>query len=121
MNHLPRQPATRARRSFRFLKNNLSAGIRLSIVCVLLGHLPWSNAWAENFERGAELYDTQCQSCHDKPLQKRANSPIRSLTELRQRIANWGAHIGEDWSADDTDDVLIYLNQTVYHFKESPL
>lgn len=79
-----------------------------------------SPALAENFARGQELYNLQCQSCHEDLLHAR-NRKLKSLAELRKRIEDWAAHTGNTWTREDIDDVLYYLNKSFYRFDQKPL
>ncbi len=77
-------------------------------------------ARAGNFARGQELYNLQCQSCHEDLMHKR-NRKLESLCALRKRIEAWAAHTGNAWTREEVDDVLYYLNQSFYRFDEKPL
>lgn len=98
------------------------SGIRVHIaglaaVC-LIALAP--SAAAENFARGKELYDHHCQSCHED-LMHAKNRRVQSLDELRKRIRDWAGHTGNDWTRDEIDDVLYYLNQSFYKFEHKAL
>lgn len=75
---------------------------------------------AHNFARGQELYNQQCQSCHEDLLHARNRKP-KTLKGLRSRIQDWSSHTGNSWSAEEIDDVLYYLNRSFYHFDQKPL
>lgn len=75
---------------------------------------------AENFARGKELYDHHCQSCHED-LMHAENRRLKSLDELRKRIEAWATHTGNDWTRDEINDVLYYLNKRFYKFDQKAL
>lgn len=77
-----------------------------------------ASAMAENFQRGHELYGNHCQACHANLVHLSKNRKVKSLGELRKRVAAWAVHAGEDWGDSEIDDVRYYLNRTFYHFKE---
>jgi mono/diheme cytochrome c family protein len=76
---------------------------------------------AESFERGQELYENQCGECHNKLTTLNKNNKIKTLSELRERITNWATHTGSEWGDSEIDDVLYYLNMSIYHFTEKKL
>lgn len=77
-------------------------------------------AHAQNFGRGEDLYNQQCQSCHEDLMHER-NRRLKSLDALRKRIEDWASHTGNSWKREDIDDVLYYLNKSFYHFDQKPL
>lgn len=78
------------------------------------------SAGAEDYGRGKELYDHHCQSCHED-LMHAENRHLRSLDELRKRVEAWAGHTGNDWSGEEIDDVLYYLNKRFYKFEHKAL
>ena len=79
-----------------------------------------SPAHAQNFARGQELYNQQCQSCHEDLMHAR-NRKLKTINGLRSRIQDWSSHSGNSWTAEEIDDVLYYLNKSFYHFDQKPL
>jgi mono/diheme cytochrome c family protein len=74
---------------------------------------------AQNFERGRHLYDNHCQACHSAQLHRREASKVKSLADLRRRVAAWGEHAGENWGSSEINDVTHYLERSFYHFEET--
>ncbi len=68
--------------------------------------------------RGLLLYENNCHACHYRFLHYRPHREVRSLAELRRRIAISQNEIGLDWDAEDIDDVRAYLNRRYYRFPE---
>ena len=89
---------------------------RLLALCLLAS----SAVQAENFERGQDLYNQHCQSCHED-LMHESSRKLKSLTELRKRIQAWAIHSGNHWTEEDILDVLHYLNKSFYHFESRAL
>jgi mono/diheme cytochrome c family protein len=79
---------------------------------------PTANAL--NFARGQELYNQQCQSCHEDLMHAR-NRKLKTLDALRGRIQDWASHTGNPWTREDVNDVLYYLNKSFYGFDQKPL
>lgn len=73
------------------------------------------NAKAEDFARGYDLYSHHCQSCHTDGLH-RSNPKVKNLTDLRARVQAWAAHSGNDWTPQEVDDVVFFLNESFYRF-----
>lgn len=87
------------------------------LVCVtswLLYSLP---AVAVNLERGRALYENQCETCHDGWVHSRTHRKASSRADLRSRTAAWSTHGGLNWSSEEIDDVVEYLDAHFYHFK----
>ncbi len=90
-------------------------------LCALLTAAAYApSVLAENFARGQELYNQQCQSCHEDLLHAR-NRKLKTLDALRKRIEDWVSHTGNPWSREEIDDVLYYLNKSFYRFDQKPL
>ena len=66
--------------------------------------------------RGQLLYDTHCIKCHTSQIHWRAANAARDWTMLRAQVQRWQAQAGQSWSDDDVDEVVRYLNDTIYHF-----
>ena len=74
-------------------------------------------AFAQDSSRGQQLFENHCQPCHRDLSAIEKKHEVKNLVDLKKRIAGWAHHMGEDWGNSEIDDVLIYLNQTTYHFK----
>ena len=86
---------------------------------VLLGGLS-SPALSQEPSRGEALYENHCRSCHESSAHTRDGRKVKSMTELRKRVAAWSIHGGLDWSEQEVDDVTEYLNRTFYQFESTP-
>jgi len=73
-------------------------------------------AWAQDAERGRQLYETHCLSCHYERIHKRdaSRSLVRSLPALRVEVAQRGYLTGKRFTIDDLDDIAEYLNRSHY-------
>jgi mono/diheme cytochrome c family protein len=71
---------------------------------------------AADAERGKILYETRCSVCHAHSVHKRDARKAKSFDALRAQVLRWSAEVGGSWSADDIDDVALYLNQRYYRF-----
>ena len=67
-------------------------------------------------ERGRILYETRCSSCHATSVHLRSARSAKSFDSLRVQVQRWSAAAGGSWSADEIDDVSLYLNQRYYRF-----
>ena len=73
---------------------------------------------AQESSRGQQLFENHCQPCHRDLSDLEKKHEVKNLVDLQTRIAGWAHHMGEDWGNSEIDDVLIYLNQKAYHFKD---
>lgn len=87
-------------------------GLTLLLVC--------SGAGAVNLERGRSLYENHCQACHTTMLHQREGGKVKTLQDLRRRVAAWGDHAGEAWGGPEIDDVTAYLDNAFYHLTPRP-
>jgi mono/diheme cytochrome c family protein len=72
---------------------------------------------AADAERGKTLYETRCNACHATSVHQRSARKAKSFDGLRAQVLRWSAEVGGSWSADEIDDVTLYLNQRYYRFR----
>lgn len=84
-----------------------------------------STSFAANIERGQDLHDGNCISCHssmygDKgnEIYTRPNRKIETLAGLEEQLKRCKNSLGTNWPEDQIQDVQHYLNSTFYHFEE---
>ena len=88
--------------------------------------LVWSGtSYAVDIERGQELHDSHCISCHaaiygnkGNEIYTRENRKINTLNELQAQLKRCKNSLGTNWPEDQMLDVQHYLNSNFYHFKE---
>lgn len=68
--------------------------------------------------RGALLYDTHCIACHDKQVHWRDGKLATDWTSLKVQVRRWAANIGLRWPDATVDEVVRYLNTTIYRFPD---
>lgn len=71
---------------------------------------------AADAERGGMLYETRCKACHTSSVHKEDARKAKSFDDLRAQVLRWSAEAGGSWSANEIDDVTLYLNQRFYRF-----
>jgi len=67
-------------------------------------------------EDAAELVQSDCMSCHGDEVYTRENRMVRSLDGLRQQIGRCHLATGKDWTPDQVESVVQYLNGKYYKF-----
>ncbi len=91
--------------------------LRLLSILALLGALAVSlDANAQNIERGRELYENHCRTCHTEQVHGRRNRSALSVGDLREIVDQWQANQGLSWSREEIDDVVLYLANSRYFF-----
>ncbi|HEY5293618.1 MAG TPA: cytochrome C [Burkholderiales bacterium] len=75
---------------------------------------------AADAERGKTLYETRCSACHAGSVHTRKARKAKSFDGLRAQVLRWSAEAGGSWSADEIDDLTLYLNQRYYRFPCPP-
>lgn len=84
-----------------------------------------NNSFALDIERGMELHDENCISCHaaiyghkGNKIYTRANRKIETLMGLEAQLKRCKNSLGTNWPEDQILDVQYYLNTKFYHFEE---
>ena len=89
----------------------------LALACVMC-MLP--RAHGADSERGRALYEARCDLCHGTSVHVREARKATSLEGVRTQVARWNTELGGVWSADEIDDVTVYLNNRYYFFPCPP-
>ena len=72
-------------------------------------------------ERGRQLYQTYCGSCHFERIHdERLRPAVRDLSELRDMVAQWAPHSKRSYTLDELEDIVQYLNHSHYRFGLAP-
>ena len=66
--------------------------------------------------RGQLLYSTHCLECHTTQMHWRDKRQARDWDSLRRWVRHWEVESRLQWSDDDVEAVVRYLNDSVYHF-----
>ena len=77
------------------------------------------SALAQDAQRGRQLYETHCLSCHYERIHKRdaSRSLVRTLTGLRVEVARRAEGLTPRLSIEDLEDIAEYLNRSHYRFE----
>lgn len=70
--------------------------------------------WAQDAQRGKLLYDTYCGVCHYERVHDRLRSKILDLADLRDEVARWAPQTKRQFTLEDKEDVVQYLNESHY-------
>jgi cytochrome c5 len=65
---------------------------------------------------GKRLYDANCMGCHDTGIHTRNDRIVQSLDALEKRVANCTHAARKEFSANETQNIIKYLNDQFYHF-----
>ena len=91
--------------------------MRLASLLLLLVPL---TAPAQDAGRGRLLYETHCGTCHYERVHQRIKSEVRDLADLRDTVARWASQTKHNFTLDDLEDVVTYLNESHYRFGLPP-
>ena len=85
----------------------------------------FSSVVKADIESGKELHDANCTSCHISMLggdgtgiYTREDRRIESHARLIKQVQRCRDSLGMPWPEDHVNDVVEYLNDTFYKFKE---
>ena len=73
-------------------------------------------AAAQEPERGRQLYETHCGTCHYERVHQRIRSDIKDLADLRDTVARWAKETKHRFTLDEVEEVVQYLNRSHYRF-----
>jgi mono/diheme cytochrome c family protein len=90
----------------------LAAAPRLALALFLL---PLAAA-AQDAARGRMLYETYCGICHYERVHDRLRSDVKDLADLRDMVARWAPQTKRQFTLDELEDVVAYLNESHYRF-----
>ncbi|OGA60784.1 MAG: hypothetical protein A3G81_23685 [Betaproteobacteria bacterium RIFCSPLOWO2_12_FULL_65_14] len=71
---------------------------------------------AQDAERGRMLYETHCGGCHYERVHDRLRSDIKGLDDLRAAVAKWAPQTKRNFTPDELQDIVEYLNLSHYRF-----
>jgi len=78
----------------------------------------WAADRAPNVAHGKILHNKNCTGCHDNRLYTRPNRIIHTFADLHARVQFCDAAANANFSLDDLNDVVEYLNTHFYKFKQ---
>jgi mono/diheme cytochrome c family protein len=67
---------------------------------------------------GALLYQTHCIGCHDKQIHWRDDRLAKDWATLAAQVRRWQTNTGLQWTDQEIDEVVRYLNRTIYKFPD---
>jgi mono/diheme cytochrome c family protein len=70
--------------------------------------------------RGRALYEAQCKGCHNESVHNDNSRKARNFEGARARVADFAGRLKTGWTAAQTDDVAVYLNERYYSFPCPP-
>jgi len=73
-------------------------------------------AAAQEPERGRLLYQTHCGTCHYERVHERIRSDVKDLADLRDTVARWAKQTKHQFTLDEIEEVVQYLNRSHYRF-----
>ena len=86
----------------------------LALACVICAPSPARGADAG---RGRLLYEARCTLCHSRSVHLRETRKATSFEGVRAQVARWNTELGGAWSADEINDVTVYLNNHYYSYR----
>ena len=101
-------------------KNRSAIPFSLTITAIAL----LSVSAQANEQRGKDLHDANCMSCHASlmggdanQIYSREDRRVNSIDGLKNQVTRCKTTVGVDWPNDQIDDVVEYLNHNFYHIK----
>ena len=88
--------------------------MRIAAACLLL--LLAAPAFAQDAAPGRLLYETYCGLCHYERVHYRLRSDVKDLADLRDMVARWAPQTKRQFTLDEREDVVQYLNESHYRF-----
>jgi ubiquinone/menaquinone biosynthesis C-methylase UbiE len=79
-----------------------------------------SAAFAQDAGRGKLLYETHCGGCHYERVHDRLRTKIKDLADLRDEVARWAPETKRQFTLDEREDIVQYLNESHYRIGLPP-
>ena len=76
-----------------------------------------STANAADASKGEKLHNAKCMGCHDTRQYTRPNRIVHTLDDLHARVQFCDSASGANFSMEDIEDVVAFLNEKFYKFK----
>jgi len=67
--------------------------------------------------RGRALYESRCVGCHSKSVHQRESRKATTFEGVLAQVSRWNDTLGGDWTAEDIEDVTVYLNERYYKYR----
>ncbi len=92
----------------------------MRVVSLLVASLLAVACYAQDPQRGRELYDTQCGGCHYERVHERdrSRSLVHTIPELREQVTRYAALTGHRFTREDIEDLVAYLNSSHYRIEK---
>ena len=71
-------------------------------------------ASAQDAGRGKLLYETYCGTCHYERVHDRLRTKVLDLADLRDEVARWAPQTKRQFTLDEIEQVVQYLNESHY-------
>jgi mono/diheme cytochrome c family protein len=95
--------------------------LRILLLAPLLlaaAQLPAQTPAAPAPARGELLYRTHCGECHTTQMHWRAKRLATDWASLTAQVRRWQANAGLGWPEPTVEEVVRYLNTTIYKFPD---
>ncbi len=99
-------------------QKNILRRLIFSILVVGAFSILSSPVMAADAAKGKALHDAKCQGCHDTRQYTRKNRIVHTFEDLHARVEFCDSASSAGFTLDDIDDVVAYLNQEFYKFKQ---
>ena len=97
------------------LLSRISTGTFLASAMLFL--LLSSTAYAADAQRGRVLYESRCDTCHDKSVHQRDARKAQTFMAIREEVVRWNRQMGGAWTNEEIDDVTLHLNERFYQLR----
>ena len=74
-------------------------------------------AHGQGEEHGRLLYEAHCIECHESQVHVREHKKASSLDDIRGYVSRWSTYKGLNWSGDEIESVVRYLNRQYYGYE----
>lgn len=96
--------------------SSAALGAALAGCAAAVSTSPTTTTDARDFERGRALYENNCRTCHTAKVHRRIPQLPINEDELYRIVLTWAHFEGMNWTSEDVEDVVYYVNRTYYQF-----
>jgi len=87
------------------------------LITLLISTIFINNTYADTASAKELFNEAKCLSCHGFDQFKVREDKVNSFRKLHEVVDKCSYNTNTGWFEDETGDVVLYLNQDFYHFK----
>ena len=92
---------------------NIARSASLLLTMLATVNIPLATAQ----DRGQQLYENHCLSCHESTVHIRGDKRATSFNDIQYQVGRWSEVLSLSWTEEEINDVVNYLNARYYQYQ----